>query len=283
MQLVREHVRPACGSSFLCLDLDRAEFDSHYHHHPEIEITWIVESDGERLIGDTIAEFGEGDLVLIGSGVPHRYRNWQAGRARAKVIQFPCELFGSGFLAQPECERMSQLLAEAARGLRFSTEIEAEARERISRIFELTPGVPRLIELLGLLHALSGDPGRRAIASIVYAKPVDLSRIERLQRVLNFIEARWQQPISLHDAARAASLHPQSLSRFFRQHLGVTFQEYLIRLRLSRAARLLLESDRTVADVAFACGFNNMANFNRHFQAAYSRTPRSYRRGVIPP
>jgi YesN/AraC family two-component response regulator len=62
-----------------------------------------------------------------------------------------------------------------------------------------------------------------------------------------------------------------------RHEIGKTFQGYVIELRLSRAARELLESKRTVSDIAFACGFNNLANFNRLFLAPYQIAPRSYR------
>lgn len=277
MQLVRENVQPASGSSFLCLEIDRPQFDSHYHHHPEIEIAWIVESEGQRLIGDAVGEFESGDLAMIGSGVPHQYRNWKPGRARAKVLQFHRDLFGPEFLSRPECALVRQLLDDSARGLGFSSGVAAEAQGHIRKLFRMRPGLPQLMELMALLHFLSLDEDRHPIASVAYAEPVNVVRIERLQRVLNFIDENWQQSVSLADASRVAALHPQSLSRFFRQHLGMNFQEYLIRLRLSRAARLLLETDRTVVDIAFACGFNNMANFNRHFQAAFQRTPRTYR------
>ncbi len=119
---------------------------------------------------------------------------------------------------------------------------------------------------------------RVSLASIVYAEPMKLQKIERLQRVLNFLDDQWREPVSLADAAKVAALHPQSMSRFFQQHLGMNFQDYLLKLRLGRAARSLLETDQTVADIAFHSGFNNLANFNRHFKSAYHQTPSDYRK-----
>ena len=98
MKLTRENVQPRRGSSFARLEFDLPEFDTHYHYHPEIEITWIVSSEGQRLIGDAIESFHPGDLALIGSNVPHQYRNWRRGRARSKVIQFRQDLFGPELL-----------------------------------------------------------------------------------------------------------------------------------------------------------------------------------------
>lgn len=277
MRLVRENVRPQIGSSITCLSLETPQFDNQYHHHPETELTWIEESEGQRLIGDAVEPFQAGDLALIGGGMPHHYRNWAAGRARAKVIQFCPERFGEALLALPEFRAVSLLLAESARGLTFSAPVRREARAAIRRLFEEKEAAMRLVRLLEVLHLLSGDPARRAVASPVYGKPIHARKLERLQRALNYIESRWTEPIRLEEAARVAALHPQSMSRFFRQHLGLSFQEYLVRLRLTRAARLLIETDRTVADIAFSCGFNNLANFNRHFLAAYTCTPTAYR------
>jgi len=280
MRLIREHVRLHSGHSFACLSLDMPEFDNAYHHHPEIELTWIEESHGQRLIGDAMQPFAPGDLVLIGANLPHHFRNWRPGRARAKVIQFRADAWGSHYFQLPEFHRISAMFEKASRGLTFGKETRAQVQRGITRLFEAAEGVPRLAALLEVLHGLSLDPQPVPIAGVAYSCPVNRQQMERLQRALNYIEQHWTEPLRVSDAARAASLHPQSMSRFFHQHLGVNFQAYLIRLRLTRAARLLLETDRTVADIAFSCGFNNLSNFNRHFHVAYERTPSEYRAGI---
>ena len=280
MKLSRENIQPHSGASFARLDFDLPQFDTHYHCHPEIEITWIVESEGQRLVGDTLESFEPEDLILIGSNVPHQYRNWGEDRARSKVIQFRRDLFGIGFLDLPELSKIKRLLDRAARGLRFSDAVRRAAFQQLQKVFEAPEGAGPLIELLELLKIMSMDEGSSPIASAVYAEPVKLKKIDRLQRVLNYLETHWQESVTLKEAAKVAALHPQSMSRFFQQHLGMNFQEYLIQLRIGRAARLLLETERTVVDIAFHCGFNNLANFNRHFQSVYQQTPSAYRRRV---
>ena len=277
MKLTRENVQPRRGSSFARLEFDLPEFDTHYHYHPEIEITWIVSSEGQRLIGDAIESFHPGDLALIGSNVPHQYRNWRRGRARSKVIQFRQDLFGPELLDLPEFASIHRLLKRASRGLRFSKGVANASVRQMNRVFEATDGPSPIIELLELLKLLSGDAESSPIASVVYSEQIKIKKINRLQRALNYLESHWRDTVSLSDVAKAAALHPQSVSRFFRQHLGMNFQEYLARLRLSRATRLLLETDRTIVDIAFHCGFNNLSNFNRRFQSAYRQTPTAYR------
>ncbi|OUW18058.1 MAG: hypothetical protein CBD18_03420 [Opitutales bacterium TMED158] len=277
MKLSREKVQPKAGSSFARLDFELPEFDTHYHYHPEVEITWILESEGQRLVGDGLENFEANDLVLIGSGVPHQYRNWNRGKARSKVIQFRHDLFGATLWELPEFAKIADLFDRASRGLSFSSQASRQARRQMERVFGASEGPVPLIELLGLLTLLSRDEAARPIASAVYSQPVKAKKIDRLERVLNFLETRWREKVSLAEAAEAAALHPQSMSRFFRQHLGMTFQDYLAQLRVRRAAQLLLGSDRTVVDIAFHCGFNNLANFNRRFQRVFRQTPSSYR------
>ncbi|MFC7336628.1 helix-turn-helix domain-containing protein [Haloferula chungangensis] len=278
MKPTLENVQPAQGSSIACLDIDVPEFDHQYHYHPEIELTWILEGDGERLIGDSMESFGKGDLVLIGASVPHRFRNWQRARARSRVIQFRREIFGDAFLQLPEFVDISRLLDESLRGLSFSPSTTAKVQDQMADLFSSEPGPRQITQLLDILHQLSEDRERKPLASLIYNHPIKLQKIDRLERVLNFLEQNWQDNITLKDAAEVAALHPQSVSRFFRQHLGMSFQDYLIRLRLARAARDLLESDRTVADIAFHSGFNNLTNFNRHFKTIYQQSPSHYRK-----
>ncbi len=280
MKLSRESVQPGDGASFARLDFDLDQFDARYHYHPEIEITLIVDSEGQRLVGDALENFGPGDLILIGANVPHQYRNWQVGRARSRVVQFDRALFGPALFELPEFSRVRNLLDRSARGLDFSPEVKRRGRTQLERLFSASEGPDSVIELLALLSLLSSEKRPRPIASAAYSQPLKLKKIDRLQRVLNYLEGNWREPIRLEDVARVAALHPQSVSRFFQQHLGTSFQAYLVQLRLGRAARLLLETDRTVVDIAFYCGFNNLANFNRHFQKAYGRTPSAYRSTV---
>lgn len=269
---------PGEGRSFACLEIDQSGFDSHYHHHPEFEITWIQESEGQRLIGDAVEGFEAGDFVLIGRWVPHQYRNWKQGKARARVIHFRSEMFGADFLRLPEMTDVMAFLEEASRGWRFSDSVRLQAADLMTSLFEVERATDRLLYLIELLITLSRDTGREPIAGVAYEGTVNRSKVERLQRVLSYLDKHWEETITLGEVAQVAALHPQSLSRFFGQHLGLSFQEYLLQLRVSHAARLLIETGRTISDIAFSCGFNNLSNFNAQFKRIKGRPPRSFRK-----
>ena len=278
MKPTRENVRPHSGSSFTCLDIDLPSFDNNYHYHPEIELTWVTESSGQRIIGDSVESFTPGDLILIGSQVPHQYRNWSQGRACSRVIQFRSDLFGADFFNSVEFQKMDALLNESNRGLSFSPTTTKAVQSQIEQLFELPAGPEQALRLIEILHTLSIDAKRKPLASPSYSASVTTRKIDRLQRVLNYLESHWREPITLQQVSDTAALHPQSVSRFFQQHLGMSYQSYLVQLRLSHAARELIETEHTITTIAFDCGFNNLGNFNRLFKANYGKTPSAFRR-----
>jgi AraC-like DNA-binding protein len=277
MKMVYEKVCPDEQASFRCLSWKGIEFDSPHHFHPEIEITQILSSSGELLVGDRLDTFAPGDLTMFGSDIPHRYKNWKSGNSQSRVVQFRIDAMGNHFFDLPECRAIRQLIQDSSRGLRFSEATRKVGCQVMTRLFRSPVGPMRFSLLVELLDMLSRDDGREPLASVDFQTQKDAKIDPRLETILAFIDDHWRETISLADVADVAGLHPQSISRFFRGHLGKTFQDYVIELRISRAARELLESQRAISDVAFACGFNNLANFNRLFRARYNIAPRDYR------
>jgi AraC-like DNA-binding protein len=73
-------------------------------------------------------------------------------------------------------------------------------------------------------------------------------------------------------------LSPSAFSRLFRRTTGMTFTQFLNRVRLGQAARLLQETDHVISEIAINSGFENLSNFNRRFRERYGRSPREYRK-----
>lgn len=277
MKAVHEKIVPGEHASFRRLEWNETDFDCPYHCHEEVEITQILASRGERLVGDRFDTFARGDLAMFGPWLPHSYKNWRSGRARSRVVQFRTDAFGAGFLELPEFHAIRRLIRESARGLLFSEPTRRDATRLMGRLFVAPDGARRIALLIELLDLLGRDRDRTPMASHDYRVVEGGAGSERLERVLEHIDAHWRDDLRLADVARVAGLHPQSLSRYFRRRLGMTYQEYVIELRLSRAARQLLETNRAVSAIAFSCGFNNLANFNRLFAARYKASPTRYR------
>lgn len=280
MRALLEKVALQPGESFACREFRLPRFDSRWHFHPECELTLIEQSHGLRFVGDSIERFEAGDLVLLGSNLPHYWTNppeWR-GPAHSIVVQFREDLLGRDWLATPELAAVQRLLARAGRGVAFSGRTATVAAERLRAMAGLAP-FPRLQALLEVLHALASAPGARLLASAGFAPVLDLDDASRLGRVLDYVNRMAGDGVQQREAARRAGLSPAAFSRYFRKKLGHTFEAFVNEVRVGRICRALIEEpERSVAEIALRAGYNNLANFNRQFRRRAGLAPLAYRR-----
>jgi AraC-like DNA-binding protein len=271
-------VRPE-GQSFAAFRYVAPAFRFWWHQHAELELTWIEAGAGTRFVGDSIAPFTAGDVVLLGGHLPHTWSSeGRAGGARshrAVVVHFPPELFE---VAAPEFAAIRALLRRAPRGVAFS----AAASAAVADVLQQLPAQRGLVAwsaLAGALHTLANDRSATVLASRGYV-PGDRYGVQpRLARALAYIDAHvTSETLALRDVARTVHLTPTAFSRFFRQHTGETLVQHITAVRVGLACRQLTETDQRVAEIAYACGFGTLANFNRRFRAMKGMTPTEFRR-----
>ncbi len=255
-------------------------YGATWHFHPEFQITLVLKSSGYRLVGDNITPLGPGDLVLVGSNLPHVWQQ-DAGGGRAAVhavvVRFLDTLLGRDFLEIPEAAAVKRLLRRAARGLRVTGRTRDAAAERLHRLVE-AKGLNRIAELLGILETLAQSRELQPIASAGFVPSLSSEDQGRMARVTAHIHTHLTDTIDRATVARAAHLSEGAFSRFFKLRTGKTLPAYVNELRVGRACRLLANEERKVTDIALDCGFRNLANFNRRFREITRLTPRDYRR-----
>lgn len=253
-------------------------FTYPWHEHPEVELTWIVRGRGLRYVGDSVEPFEPGDFCLIGSNLPHTWLSESpcASGVHSRVLQFDPLRLGEEFLRLPEFAGAAHLLKQAEHGLQFRRELRPEAVFR--RIQRAGSPLQQLAALLEILETLVEAPSARALSLSAWPRnPCTEASDDRLARVMSCIASRSDGPLPQREVARVAGLTPAGFSRFFRHAVGRTFHAYVTDLRLGRACRLLLETGRTVSEIAFASGFGNLSNFNRSFRLARGMSPRTFR------
>ena len=276
-----EKITPPPSASFTCRRISGLRFDAPYHYHPELELTWIVHSSGHRFVGDSVAQFALGDLVLIGSNLPHVWINPPTcRRAETVVVQFLPEFLGGQFFRLPEMAPVLRLFERAGRGLTFSTPARKKVSVGMEGLVEKT-GPARLLALLEIFATLAADRGARPLCSARYAPTQDPAAGEKINAVYRHLTANFRETLFQADLARDFGLSPAAFSRFFRRATGRGFTETLNDMRLGHACELLRDTDQTVAEICYACGFENLANFNRQFRRRHGFSPREWRAAAI--
>lgn len=109
------------------------------------------------------------------------------------------------------------------------------------------------------------------------ARQKDTKNTTSIQSVLTFIGNHFSEPLRLEDLAQAASLSPYYFTRLFTKETGLTPHQYLIQTRLSSAKYLLVSSDQSIKQIAFATGFNDESSFCYAFKKYIGITPTAYR------
>lgn len=266
------------GQSFRYFKVSAARFAPFWHYHPAMELTFIAQGEGLRFVGDHIAPFSAGDLVLIGENLPHQWVSAEAApegkSCTAHVVQFSSSIVEPF----PELRAVVQLLKSAHHGCRFSG---SDLGEKMTTM-ETLPPAERLLQFLEILVMLT-ERQHQLLSSISYTAVNPFKKHQnRISKVSSFLIEKMDQPISLTQMAEQNHMTATSFSRWFKQSFGKGFWEYLQSLRVEKACQLLLTSDLPVAQIGFQVGFESLSSFNRNFNSMKGVSPSLYRKKAIP-
>lgn len=264
-----------------------ADFGCVWHHHPECEITLVRRGGTERFVGDKLSPLAAGDLVFLGADVPHDYRNHatpgkRQARVEAIVVQFMPHLLGEGWLERASMQPMRRLFEQSRRGLHITGRTR-DAAERLMLRLVRAHGLKRIILLLELLDLLAGSKQVREIFSDGFQADPTARSSDRIGLACAHIDMQLAGSIYVSELATMAGLSESAFSRLFRKATGRTVPQYVNELRIARACRLLAETDKTVSEIADACGYPTPAHFQRQFQTHQRRSPLAYRSAVRKP
>lgn len=277
LQASFERITPPLTRSWRYFERLEDEFPFAWHYHRECELTLIVRGHGTRFVGNSVEDFRAGDLVLIGPGLPHTYASAPGStRNEAIVCHFAPDFLGRRWLDCPEFSAIAGLLDRSHAGIHFPTAACAEPLDSLGR---LEPA-DQTIALLAILTRLARVDPVRSLVSAGYVPSLGQGTRDRVDHLVRFILDNLDRPLTLPELARVASMTPSSVSRFFRRTTGLSITEYIIRVRISHACRQLLDDDAGISEIAAACGFQNLSNFNRQFRRIKGVTPRQFRTGA---
>ena len=175
---------------------------------------------------------------------------------------------------------LQPLFEQARRGLEFTGDSAAYRRRNCMEAIGSAHGLQRLILFLQLLDTLKNAPPTqvKALASPCYAPTLDARSAERINKAFDYLMRELTGDVRLSVIAQQLEMSEPGFSRFFKRNTGHGFIDLMRKFRVQRACRLLLHSERSVADICFEVGYANLSNFNRHFRIEMNQTPSEYRR-----
>lgn len=262
------------GASFYHTKISVPAFEFKWHYHPEYELTYILKGNGYRVVGNSHEQFCTGDLVLLGSKLPHTWwgKNEDGSPSEAIVIQFS-SAFIEPFLKLNEGQAIKDLLAQAAKGIRF--ESDGLFVQKLGSLGQ-TKELESVLALLSLLQDLTTKPAN-ILCPDSYHNVISKKFETRINKVCTYIQNHYAESMSLKQVSDLVFMSESNFCKFFKKATSTTFSDYLNDLRINEACHLLLSSEDNVSKIAHDCGFESLSYFNRVFLKKKQVTPSGFR------
>jgi AraC-like DNA-binding protein len=277
--IFREVIPLTSRDCFLIFSRNKKDFNFPVHSHDAIELNLILNAAGaKRVVGNHEETINDKELVLLGRNVTHGWLKNQCKNDDIKevTIQVHPGLLSDEFLRRTPLSNIKRMLENSEGGIAFSPETIDEMAPRLLALAQKN-SFDSIIELLSIIHQLSNSGNQRILSN-----PLDTAKVVKMnntpiERIFEYINIHFAQRLALEEVAEAINITPASLSRFVKMSTGLTFTDNLNEIRLGHVSRMLIETTHSIAEVAFECGFNNLANFNRVFKKRNKCTPGEFR------
>lgn len=267
---------------FFIIDRVKTKMTYPVHYHPEYELNFIENGKGlVRIVGDSIEEIDNLELCLIGNEqLEHGWvesENHTNELMHEITIQFHPDLFFGSLLNKQQFQSIAVLLENAKKGIVFSRETTYNIKNRLKLLSEQESNFEAVIELFSILNVLSLDKDYKTLCNSSFVKEDDVSESRRVQKAISYLKQHYSENLHLSDVATHVGMTSSSFSRFMKSRTGKNFIEYLNDLRLGFAARSLVNTSKTISEICYECGYNNLSNFNRLFKQRKGYTPSEFR------
>ena len=279
---VLHEITPLMGKDSLYIaERRKKEFTYPIHNHEVFELNFVKHAPGvRRVVGDSNEVIGEYDLAIItGPDLEHVWEQntCTSENIREITVHFYFDLGEDGFLAHNPFTSLRKMLLEARKGLAFPLDDIMRVYTLLDTLSSVKEGFYAVTQFMTILYELSKSRDMHTLASSSYAKVAVESDSRRVLKVKNYIAKNYTEEIRLNTLADIAGMSPSAFSRFFKSHTGRTLSEYIIEQRLGYASRMLVDTTNSVAEICYACGFNNLSNFNRIFKKKKNCSPTEFR------
>ncbi len=284
-QLLKVINNPACSFS-VRQDMVPC-INNRWHYHPEIELIHFKKGDGTQFLGDNIKLFGSGDVLLIGTEIPHYwsfneeyFEEFPITRPDVRVAHFCENFWGSQFLDLPENQAIKVILQKAKRGVQVigkTRELVAESMEKMLT----AQNTEKIILLIQALSAISNSEEIELVSSIGFQPNIQQTEDDRINAIYQYSLINYKRRIQTEEIACVANMTPNSFCRYFKSRTRKTYSNFLSEIRVGVACKLLLENRISSKQICYESGFHNFASFHKYFKLFTNKTPLNYQQSYI--
>ena len=269
---------PKPKNEALVYQIDREQiFYDQLHQHGEIQISYVEKGKGTLIVGDSLNEYKMGDILVIGSFIPHVFRSDTKVKEESLMhtLFFDRDSFGKDFFALADLLTTQSFFKKSKYGMRVLSN-----KKKITILFKELAHQNKVEQIASLLMIINLITRSRTspLSSFVYGKSFSDHEGKRMSDVYEYAMERYNSEITLDEIAETANMSKNAFCRYFKKRTNKTFFQFLIEIRIESACKQLSgQPEHPIGQISEQCGFSNIANFNRKFKELKGCTPSQYR------
>ncbi len=256
------------SASFYVERKKKPYFGVHWHYHEEYELLYTIKGQGVRIVGDSMDHFNGNDLVFLGSGLPHLFKNEEKNEnveVDYIVLKFSNHFNGVPIFTLPEFQNIAAFLKNSYRGMVFSNATIERIKPYIKALADAQEE-DKMIGLIQVLKIFATENNFQHLSSENFSLKISSKGEDRTQKVIDYISENYTKDITLDDLAAVAYMTTNSFCRYFKNRTGKTAFQFIREFRVNKACQMLINGEKSIGEICFDTGFNSFSSFNRIFK-----------------
>lgn len=256
------------------------------HKHEDYQFRLITKGKGICMIGEYVVEFKKGDILFLGRNVPHCSSLYEQepgdeNIVESDILQFHPDIFPDKIAELPDYIHIYSVLHKSQNGIVFRSPKLAQKIKKMIDNMQIAEGIEKILLLYQIIEIMGKSKCGSLISEHQFSAQNTLcENYGSLQKTYDYLYSNMKKEITLNDLSKYTNTNPTVLCRTFKNKTRMTIFQFLNKIRIENACKLLVYSDLTISQIANESGFNSMAYFNRRFKTSTNMSPSQYRNKV---
>ncbi|MEC7265128.1 MAG: AraC family transcriptional regulator [Bacteroidota bacterium] len=247
-----------------------------WHIHPEYELVYVKNGSGVLNISSKKRMYSDGILVFLAGSIPHAdFGNHDYPDNLEVVIQFKKDFLEDKLKMFPELGKVKELIKKSKQVLIFDPDLHKTLSPDFKKFVHLD-NQGKLINLLSILDRISRESSYETLFDTFTTDSFKSNDVKRLEEIFEYVNLNYAKDLAIGEISSKLGLTPNSFCRFFKKMTQSTFTNFVNEFRINKALEFFNESNTSIAEVMFRCGFNDPSYFSRQFKKYQGTSPNSY-------